>query len=75
MTFAEINELLGIAQENYRKAVQIEKEAIDNRDKASIQLSMAKSSFEKARLDRGLYDKEVSTLQEQSRNLRKEASI
>lgn len=75
MNFQEINEQLQIAQENFRKAVEREKEAIDNRDRASTQLDMAESAFKKARLDRGLYDREVNSLQEQSRNLRKEADI
>ena len=75
MTLQEVNEQLGIAQELYEKSVTAEKEAIDKKDTAMMELEKAKSSFMKARLDRSVYEKRVNTLQEQSRNIRAETKI
>ena len=75
MNFQEINTKLSEAQELYKQAVEGEKVAITKKKDLDILLLTAEADFKVARLERGLRDKEVNTLQEQSRNLRKEASI
>ena len=75
MTFQEINEQLGIAQENYEIAVRKTVEATDKKEQADIEVIKSDSAYKKARLDLGLYDRQLKTLQEQSYNLRKETGL